>query len=790
MNSKESNSNLIDSKDLMWIWRSIIHRWPIYIFSIFISLGIGYLYNYKKTEIYNSKIEILLNSNEVYNYQEGLKSNLGYYNFFADIANQKRIIKSFDLISNAVKKLNLDVSYYIQGRINKKEIFQNLPFKIRTFFRSPNIIEKDIKFKILDSNRYSLSFSVNNIDTSFIHLFDSSSTNKYYSIKSSLISDDSFFISDILKNIDYRITFHNKNYWVNKIISSTSVENIEYTSMLLIQNLDEIPSRSRMILDTLANEFIKNTLANEFKINDNTLIYINKQLVDVVDILDSIQYSIENLKNTKNIININKESDLYFSELVKAQADSKKLNLKITTLKNLTKYLSDFTDDKIVPPSLYILKEDDYLNKTIDEYYKSKIKYLDQSFGFKNEHLSLEKLKNEIDNRRADLLVYIKNLIIAFENQKYEIKDEIARLTRLAKKSPFSKNDISSIERKLKVNEKIYTYLLEKRANTIISKSGILPKTKIIEKARTVGVISGRSPRYIVYFGLLGFLIAFILIVIYRILFEKITSTKELAENTKLSVIGGIPFVNDEDFTKITLKSKGDFVESLRAIRTATNFLLSDNDNSFKSFLVTSIHPGEGKTFTTISLARIFAASGKKVLVVDFDLHKPKVHKVLNFENKYGNSSFLSSKENDIEKTINKFEENLSVLTSGPVPPNPSELVLSKRVEDLINYSSEKFDYLFIDTPPIGIITDALVLSKLVDHSFFVMNAKYANRKGLEFLEEINNKSNIKSQGVILNAIKINKWRRFSRYGYSYGYNYGYGYSYGYGNSYGYKENS
>ena len=191
-----------------------------------------------------------------------MKSNLGYYNFFADIANQKRIIKSFDLISKAVRKLNLDVSYFIQGRINKKEIFQNLPFRIKTYFKSPNILEKNIKFKILNSNSYKISFSTDGIDTSFTHFFDSTSTNKYYSLKTSLISNDVDFISENLKNIDYRITFHNKNYWVNKIINSTEVENIEFTSMLLIQNNDEISSRSRMILNTLANEFIKNTLAN------------------------------------------------------------------------------------------------------------------------------------------------------------------------------------------------------------------------------------------------------------------------------------------------------------------------------------------------------------------------------------------------------------------------------------------------------------------------------------------------------------------------------------------------
>ena len=232
MENNHNKTNLIDSKDLLWLWRTFFHRWYVYLFSVILFLAVGYIYNYKKIEIYNSKIEILLNSNEVYNYQEGLKSNLGYYNFFADIANQKRIIKSFDLISESVRKLNLDVSYFIQGRINKKEIFQNLPFRIETYFKSQNILEKDIKFKILNSNSYKISFSVDEEDTSFTHFFDSSSTNKFYSLKTSLISNDVDFISENLKNIDYRLIFHNKNYWINKIINSTEVENIEFTSML------------------------------------------------------------------------------------------------------------------------------------------------------------------------------------------------------------------------------------------------------------------------------------------------------------------------------------------------------------------------------------------------------------------------------------------------------------------------------------------------------------------------------------------------------------------------------
>ena len=129
-------------------------------------------------------------------------------------------------------------------------------------------------------------------------------------------------------------------------------------------------------------------------------------------------------------------------------------------------------------------------------------------------------------------------------------------------------------------------------------------------------------------------------------------------------------------------------------------------------------------------------SSEKKVLVVDFDMHKPKVHKVLNLANDVGNSTNLSSKSS-FKASVQNLEKNLDIISSGPLPPNPSELVLSDRVKELISFSEKNYDFLFIDTPPIGYITDALVLSSLVDHSIFVMNTKFANKKGLKFLEEI-----------------------------------------------------
>ena len=164
---------------------------------------------------------------------------------------------------------------------------------------------------------------------------------------------------------------------------------------------------------------------------------------------------------------------------------------------------------------------------------------------------------------------------------------------------PLSERDLASIQRKLEVNEKLYEFLLEKRANTFIAKSGIVPQTKVIEKARTVGVVGGKDKMMILIFILVGFLLSMLISIVIRLFFEKISQVKELSDLTTIPILGGLPLLkNFESILDIKIKSKDNFVESLRAIRTSMNFLMNNNSielNEFKSFLITSIHPGEGK---------------------------------------------------------------------------------------------------------------------------------------------------------------------------------------------------
>ena len=368
------SNNIVTSSDLIWLLNAILKNWYLFLILIPLFTVLGLIYNHKQLQQYNTKIEILLKSNDVYDYQENLYNNLGFYNYYGDISNQRRILGSYDMMKNVLSKLDLSCSYYIVGRLNTKEFFNELPFKVSAKVFNAGLYETPIDFKILNDKRYELSYKVNDTEYSHIHYFDSLETTTSYSIKTEL---NSVLNADRAKNlgeINYQIIFHDDNYWVNRIISNLSIENIEYTSLLVINLLDEIPERSQMILDTLADEYIQYTFENQFRINQNTMTYINYQVEDVVDIIDSIQYELQNMRDKKGILDVDKESEKYFQSLMQHESNKRKLKLKIKSLENLKKYLSNIDEENILPPSLYVMSDDQYLSNSINDFYENQLK--------------------------------------------------------------------------------------------------------------------------------------------------------------------------------------------------------------------------------------------------------------------------------------------------------------------------------------------------------------------------------------------------------------------------------
>ena len=396
MENKKSVS-IISQNDFIWLLNAILKNWYVFLFLLPFFTFLGLLYNYKQKEFYNTKIEILLKSNDVYDYQENLQSSLGFYNYYGDISNQKRIIGSYDMIQKVLKKLDLSCSYYIKGRLNTKEFFNELPFKVKKDVLNTELYEKEIEFHIIDGNRYRLNYSLNDIEYESFHHFDSTETTNHYSINTKLKGYLDFSRVENIFKTNYSVVFHTENYWMNHIISNLSIENIEYTSLLVINLVDEIPERSRMILDILANEYIDYTLENQFRINENTMSYINLQLDNVVNVIDSIQFELQNLRDKKGILDVDKESEKYFQSLMLHQASERKLKLKVNSLESLIDYLTKLKDANISPPSLYVLNDDQYLKNSLNDFYENQLNKLEMNHGYKKGHQELDKL-NEKNN--------------------------------------------------------------------------------------------------------------------------------------------------------------------------------------------------------------------------------------------------------------------------------------------------------------------------------------------------------------------------------------------------------
>ena len=334
-------------------------------------------------------------------------------------------------------------------------------------------------------------------------------------------------------------------------------------------------------------------------------------------------------------------------------------------------------------------------------------------------------------------------------------------------------------------NEKLAVYLLERKAATIIARASITPEASLIERARYAGMVGPDKRRTILTHTAVGFLIALALAVARMVFFERIESTSELREAVSAPVIAGIPFSKEmgDDPIACRADSRSAVTESFRALRTNLQYLLAKEDANV--VLVSSLHPQEGKSFVSANLASILAKAGKKVALVDFDMHKPRVHTYMGMANESGASSLMIGKAKLSDVLKPGAYPSLDVLTAGPIPPNASDLILSDRMKASIAELKAKYDYVILDTPPILLISDALVLMEHVDTAMLVTNVGKSSRRGVQHLEDLLEQNGLKHASFVLNGVKTKRWayyynRYAAKYGYaSYGAEYGYGYGYG-----------
>lgn len=781
------SSSLIEAKDLLFLWRLFLKNIFIIILLPLISFLIGYIYTYRMTNVYGATAQLLLKSNETYDYQDPIYKGLGAYSTYTDIQNQMRILTSRDLVSEVIDKLDIATSYYVVGRLKKHEVFGTLPFRCEVVVHNALLYESPVTVVVVDENKYQIRYELDGVLKTQEHFFGQELVNDEFSIQLYKMYDFDETNLNVIQESEYEVVFHSKEYLINRYQAALTVENIDFTSILDVTITDDLEQRGKVFLDTLTHSYIDYSKRIQLEVNQNTLENIQRQIDTVKRFIEEQELSIINYRAQNEILNISKEEEEYFNEYIFYSKQKRDLEEKFQSIKALEEYLNTSLDDRVLPPYFYIEKSDGYLSETIGKLRSKQTNLEIKRTQESDDNPNVINIKKEISMLKNDIRSYLNNLKVAIENSLLETEKFIIKYKSEIRELPKSAQDILNIERELEVNNKMYLFLLEKKTNTLIARAGIIPQVRIIEQTASIGIVKPDKGKIKGMFFLGGLALALIIAISRKLFFERLENVAELSQIAQLSVIGGVPHVSEikSDELVVNIQPKSQVTESFRTIRTNLNYL-GKSGKGAKKMIVSSYFPGEGKTFCSTNTAVLISKGDKRVLVIDFDLHKPRVHKAFGIPNEKGLSTYLSFDEAVESVTVN-ISPNLDVITAGPIPPNPSELILKERVAELISYVETRYDYIIIDTPPFGLLHDAIELIQYVDIFVVILNTRFARKTGLRYIEELLQDHEGISKALILNGIKQGKIQYYySKYTYKYGYGYGkYGYGYGgYGQGY------
>ncbi len=794
MENPKATTGIISEKDIRAITRIVKQNWYIPIITLTIAYIASFFYTYKLTNIYQVSTQILINTKDYYDKSIISEENMysSAYSAYIDNSNQIRVIRSYDIMEETVENLKdvLQVSYYIVGKVRTTEQFSGMPFEIKVNNINPAFYEVPMKFKIKNYATYQIIIEKDEYNILKEGQFDKELVDTDLSVLVKRTANLSMQTALSLSQMNYEIVIHSKEFLINKYLSTMVVENPDYTNILKISIEDVIPERARIVLDTLNNVYMRSTLKSRLDLNERTLQYIDKQLSEVAAALKGVEDSMLYYKDVHNILDLDWEQRNYLGKLTDYESQKNQLKMQIESLNDLEKYIIEDKDPQFLPPSVFVLEKQGFLPSAVTELYQLQIKLNDQYGSNTENNPNVANLKQNIRRLKQDLLIYITNSRKATYKQLENLESEINTFISKFKYTSPKQRDVMNIQRKVEINQKLYSFLLERRANTRIARASISPNVKIIEKPRNIGVVKPDKNKIRNTFVSFGLGLALLIIVIRVLFYVKISDEEYLKELTNLPILGVVPYQkNINENTVITIEEPySPITDAIRGLITGMKY--ASKEQPVKKIILTSFLPGEGKTFLSINLASLLAKSNKRVALLELDLHKPRIFSALKLMPDKGIGAFLSNQASIEEIKYSTFIDNLDCFLAGKeTPPNPSDLLLSNKLNELIKYLEDHYDYIVIDTPPAGLLVDAVYLMQFSDLNIFTINSRIATRQTVKFVNQLVRQNKINNLYLILNGVNIKKsnYYKYSKYGYKYAYGYGYGYGYRYG-SYSYKK--
>lgn len=799
------------------IYTAFILNWKWFLLSILVCIGIGFLYLRYTTPVYNTSAKLLIKDSNNDGRSKGgalqaleNMSNLGFISSNYGTENEQEILTSTTIAEQAIRDLKLYANYYIKGNVKKRLVYKEQPINVDMDSLHLEKLDAPLEVRIKhENNSYQIkgSYYIAENEMTITGPFDIEKT--VSSLPAvintqvgtlTLTKNGSYTLEDgetmYAHLLSPRITSH-------EYVKKLSVEQTSKTSSVFkLQINDQNITRSIDYLNQLV--ICYNRQANEDKneIAVRTEEFINDRLTKIDAELSSTDGAMESYKKRNKLMELRLDAMTTSTNTSAYEQKLNEANTQISLIGSLINFANRPGNKHQVLPSNIGL-QDEASTSLINEYNKIALERNRLLRTASENSPVVIELTSQLDNMQASIQQALEQARKGLIIQRNAIREQLGLYDAQVTKAPEQERILTQIGRQQEVRSGLYLMLLQKREENSISLAATADKGKLIEKPQFNKKISPKGSMVMLIALVLGIAIPSGVLYVINFFRYRIEGHDDVTSLTKLPIIADIAVASD------TAKTRADIVvhenqnnqmeEIFRSMRTNIQFMLQQGQNVI---LFTSSTSGEGKTFTAANLAVSFALLGKKVILIGLDIRKPRLAELFKINNYKSGITNLLMMENlqwdDIEKQIvpSEINEKLDLLMAGPVPPNPAELVSRPALEQVITQIKQHYDYVLIDTAPVGLVTDTLQIGKLADLSIYMCRADYTPKASFSMINSLAEEKKLPNMCIAINGIDLSE----KKYGYYYGYgkygkygrygNYGKSNGYGHYGSYGNYANS
>jgi len=784
---KQISPNNIDLSDLI---KPYVKNWKWFVVSVIVALIFAVLYIRYTVPEYaiSSKVKILEDQNSTS--ELGAFSDLGVLGGIRNnVQDEIESLNSRTNLIEVVKELGLDKRVVALGNIKNTELYDNQPFKIN-ILRTDSIVQKnEYKFYIRLISDTKFEFADIEDDTFKEHSFGKpipSSLGDLIITPKGTLDIKSYNVSDYEVNISPLATMA-EHYQKNILITATS----EFSNIISITLNDAIKKRGKDIINTLTDRYNQNAVDDKKAIADRTSSFIEDRIADIYGSLSTVDQNAEDFKSGRGIADIATQTNVNLNIGAANQQELRNTSVQLDIASSMKDIVDNQEGYELLPTNLGLA--DATIANTTARFNELALerKRLLESSNEKNP--IIVNLDQQLDGLKRTMQSSLNGVTNNLSLQVNSLSNQASRINSRIYSAPKNERALRDITRQQQTTESLYLYLLQKREESQITYASASPKSKIIDRAYLLdnNPVSPKKSIVLLASFILGLLVPFSVIYAKDILDNKIHNKGNLEKLTgDVPVLAELPKISKKEDSLIKTDERTVLAESLRVLRTNLDFILKSrkniNEDYGKTIFVTSSVPGEGKTLVSFNLSMIYANAGKRVLLIGADIRNPKIHEfyrgknvgkleksTMNKENK-GLTDFLSNeslKSKEIISTILANDQTIDIIFAGTIPPNPTELLMNERPKELFESVRKKYDYIIVDTAPLMVVSDTLLISENADQTLYVTRAGITETNVIEFPIQLQKEGKLKGLSFIVNGVKSSNLGYGGKYGYGYGTN-------------------